>query len=115
MHAWIEILEKEDEAKQRKLIALRTLLEMTRQFPKYNLEQHDTAQRLARIRAKFKQVNSLLKCEYSFNQSFNTSMEDNEEYETNYYASSQPSMSHSYVRRSPTPNFHASNKNEMSF
>lgn len=88
---------------------------MTRQFPKYNLEQHDTAQRLARIRAKFKQVNSLLKCEYSFNQSFNTSMEDNEEYDSNFYAQ-QPTMSHSYVRRSPTPNFHASNKmNEMSF
>jgi hypothetical protein len=59
-HAWISILEKEDLYKQRKLTALRTLLDMTRNFPKTNLLEDDTIQKLGRIRAKFKQVNALI-------------------------------------------------------
>lgn len=111
VHAWIEILEKEDEAKQRKLIALRTLLEMTRQFPKTNLENQDTSQRLARIRAKFKQVNSLLKSDlnYSFNSSFNLSMDAADDF-------IQPCSSNrrSYTRKSPLPT-QSNDYNEMSF
>ncbi|KAJ6215447.1 hypothetical protein RDWZM_009947 [Blomia tropicalis] len=60
-HAWITLLEREDVNKQRKLNALNTLLEMTRAFPKANtLMEDDTIQKLARIRAKFKQVNALI-------------------------------------------------------
>jgi len=64
VHAWLAILEKEDINKQRKLTALRTLLEMTRNFPKSNQIPNNDADdlnlKLARIRAKFKQVNALL-------------------------------------------------------
>ena len=59
-HAWISMLEKEDIHKQRKLTALKTLLDMTRSFPKTNLLEDDTIQKLGRIRAKFKQVNALI-------------------------------------------------------
>lgn len=60
-HAWIAILEQEDTNKQRKLNALHSLLEMTRTFPKSNnLLEDDTIQKLARVRAKFKQVNALI-------------------------------------------------------
>ncbi|XP_054160369.1 protein LTO1 homolog [Oppia nitens] len=59
-HAWISILEKEDLNKQRKLTALRTLLDMTRNFPKTNLLEEDTIQKLGRIRAKFKQCAALI-------------------------------------------------------
>lgn len=112
VHAWIEILEKEDEAKQRKLVALRTLLEMTRQFPKTNLENQDTTQRLARIRAKFKQVNSLLKSDlnYSFNSSFNLSMDAGDELPTPC-----ASTRRAHSRKSPLPTQSSSNFNEMSF
>lgn len=58
--AWITSLVKDEASKQRKLTALKTLLEMTRAFPKTNMQDEDTVQRLARIRAKFKQVNALL-------------------------------------------------------
>lgn len=64
VHAWIAILEKEDTNKHRKLVALRALLDMTRSFPKTNQiadgDADDLNQRLARIRAKFKQVSTLL-------------------------------------------------------
>ena len=132
VHAWIEILEKEDEAKQRKLIALRTLLEMTRQFPKNNLENQDTTQRLARIRAKFKQVNSLLKSDlnYSFNTSFNLSMDSGDDVPISTPCGGGGGVSNGSIgvgnvgaskmpyRRSPTPNLSHSNVNdyrEMSF
>lgn len=60
-HAWIAILEHEDTNKQRKLNALHSLLDMTRSFPKSNnLLEDDTIQKLARVRAKFKQVNALI-------------------------------------------------------
>ncbi|OTF82689.1 Yae1 N terminal domain containing protein [Euroglyphus maynei] len=60
-HAWISILEHEDTNKQRKLNALHSLLEMTRSFPRTNnIMEDDTVQKLARIRAKFKQVNALI-------------------------------------------------------
>ncbi|KAH9521000.1 Oral cancer-overexpressed protein 1 [Dermatophagoides farinae] len=60
-HAWISILEHEDTNKQRKLNALHSLLEMTRSFPRTNnILADDTVQKLARIRAKFKQVNALI-------------------------------------------------------
>lgn len=60
-HAWIAILEREDTNKQRKLGALYSLLELTRGFPKTNnLLEDDAIQKLARIRAKFKQVNALI-------------------------------------------------------
>lgn len=60
-HAWISLLEREDSNKQRKLNALHSLLDMTRAFPKTNnLLEDDTIQKLARIRAKFKQVNALI-------------------------------------------------------
>lgn len=83
IHAWITILEKDESSKQRKLTALKTLLEMTRSFPKKNNQEEDTVQRLTRIRVKFKQVNSLLNAgdgsssvsfaESSYNQSFERS------------------------------------------
>lgn len=60
VHAWITILEKENLAKQRKLTAFRTLLEMTHNFSKSNLHDEESSQKLIRIRAKFKQVNALL-------------------------------------------------------
>lgn len=60
-HAWISILEREDANKQRKISALNSLLEMTRNFPRTNnLLEDDTIQKLARIRAKFKQINALI-------------------------------------------------------
>lgn len=60
-HAWISLLEREDSNKQRKLNALHSLLDLTRAFPKTNnLLEDDTIQKLARIRAKFKQVNALI-------------------------------------------------------
>lgn len=43
-------------------------------------------------------------------------MEDNEEYDSNFVnAFNQPTMSQSYTRRSPTPNFNMNKMNEMSF
>ena len=62
-HAWIALLEREDATKQRKLHALHSLLELTRTFPRTPhslLESEDSIQKLARIRAKFKQVNALI-------------------------------------------------------
>lgn len=36
---------------------------MTRNYPKINLQDDESIQKLARIRAKFKQINALLNCE----------------------------------------------------
>lgn len=55
---WIALLEQSDE-KQRKLKALHSLLELTQTFPKENNDD-DLMQKLVRLRAKFKQVNSLV-------------------------------------------------------
>lgn len=60
IHAWIGILERDESSKQRKLMALRSLLELTRRFHRTNLHDEDCIKRLEIIRAKFKQVNSLL-------------------------------------------------------
>ncbi|XP_076323785.1 protein LTO1 homolog isoform X1 [Tachypleus tridentatus] len=60
VHAWITVLEKDETTKQRKLVALRSLLEMTKSFPKTNVPDQDFVERIQKIRAKFKQVLSLL-------------------------------------------------------
>ncbi|XP_022656211.1 POU domain, class 3, transcription factor 3-B-like [Varroa destructor] len=60
VHAWITILEHEDPSKQRKLAALKGLLEMTKNFPKQTVADDDMFEKLHKIRAKFKQVVALL-------------------------------------------------------
>lgn len=54
---WIEILQQQED-KQRQLHSLQSLLEMTTLFPRKNDE--DCLVKLTKIRAKFKQVNSML-------------------------------------------------------
>lgn len=65
VHAWIRILEKDESSKQRKLIALKSLLESTRRFHRTNIHEEDSLKTLEAIRAKFKQVKSLLNCGFS--------------------------------------------------
>ncbi|XP_064489630.1 uncharacterized protein LOC135401272 isoform X2 [Ornithodoros turicata] len=60
VHAWITVLEREEIAKQRKMVALKALLEMTKSFPKVNIADEDMFEKLHKIRAKFKQVVSIL-------------------------------------------------------
>ncbi|XP_023229191.1 protein LTO1 homolog [Centruroides vittatus] len=60
VHAWITVLEREESSKQRKLIALRSLLEMTKNFSQTSMHEEESTERLQKIRAKFKQVVSLL-------------------------------------------------------
>ncbi|KAK8781155.1 hypothetical protein V5799_017517 [Amblyomma americanum] len=60
VHAWITVLEREEIAKQRKMVALKALLEMTKNFPQVNIADEDMFEKLHKIRAKFKQVVSIL-------------------------------------------------------
>lgn len=76
VHAWICILEKDESSKQRKLIALKSLLELTRSFHRTNLHEDDSLKKLESIRAKFKQVKSLLNC--GFSTSFGSSFDEGE-------------------------------------
>lgn len=62
VHAWLCILEKDENSKQRKLIALKSLLESTRRFHRTNIHEEDSVKTLESIRNKFKQVKSLLNC-----------------------------------------------------
>ncbi|KAH7934072.1 hypothetical protein HPB49_021157 [Dermacentor silvarum] len=55
VHAWITVLEREEIAKQRKMVALKALLEMTKNFPQVNIADEDMFEKLHKIRAKFKQ------------------------------------------------------------
>lgn len=72
IHAWIGILERDETSKQRKLLALKSLLELTRRFHRTNLHDEDCFKRLEAIRAKFKQVNSLLTtCQSPFTADYN--------------------------------------------
>ncbi|XP_037581523.1 protein LTO1 homolog isoform X1 [Dermacentor silvarum] len=60
VHAWITVLEREEIAKQRKMVALKALLEMTKNFPQVNIADEDMFEKLHKIRAKFKQVVAIL-------------------------------------------------------
>lgn len=77
-HAWLSVLEHKDSNKQRKINALHSLLEMTRSFPGTSnlLIEFDTMQKLARIRAKFKQVNALILGTGSHGSYFTSSFEN---------------------------------------
>lgn len=63
VYAWINLLEKEDTHKKKKVTVLRDLLNMTKEFPKTNVGSNE--EKLSRIRAKFKQINSLLNLDIS--------------------------------------------------
>ncbi|RWS26396.1 Yae1 N terminal domain containing protein-like protein [Leptotrombidium deliense] len=119
VHAWITILEKEESTKQRKLTALKTLLEMTRNFPKTNIHEEDTLQRLSRIRAKFKQVNALLNCgdsSFSFgSSSFCGSMDRNDVYPPNPTPSSSVPGASGISSAKCSPAGTQATCNEMSF
>jgi hypothetical protein len=114
-NAWISILEKEDINKQRKLTALKTLLDMTRNFPKTNLLEDDTIQKLGRIRAKFKQCAALITSTAgadsgSFGGSSWTSMDSGQGTYSGTYSTAGSSV------RGASPNPSASTKSgEMSF
>ncbi|GFQ89504.1 oral cancer-overexpressed protein 1 [Trichonephila clavata] len=64
--AWMIVLEGEETAKQRKINALKSLQEMTESFPHTNIQDEDSRDKLLKIRAKFKQVISLLNVETEY-------------------------------------------------
>ena len=103
IHAWIMILERDESSKQRKLLALRTLLELTRNFPS-NFQEEDCARKLENIRVKFKQIKSLL----SSNLSISTFDED-------LSCSSFPSSSSPAFPRRSYPSDGPLKSHEMSF
>ncbi|KAF7496226.1 hypothetical protein SSS_06485 [Sarcoptes scabiei] len=116
-HAWISILEREDANKQRKISALNSLLEMTRNFPRTNnLLEDDTIQKLARIRAKFKQINALILGGSSYqggSDSFSTSAQNSNIFIPKNRSSTTPQdsgigFSSSFLGTSPTCNFSSS-------
>ncbi|CAN7994155.1 unnamed protein product, partial [Ixodes pacificus] len=83
VHAWITVLEREEIAKQRKMVALKALLEMTKNFPKVNIADDDMFEKLHKIRAKFKQVVSIL----------NIGTQDAEPHPEEDHSSPRPEMS----------------------
>ncbi|CAN7995421.1 unnamed protein product [Ixodes hexagonus] len=83
VHAWITVLEREEIAKQRKMVALKALLEMTKNFPKVNIADDDMFEKLHKIRAKFKQVVSIL----------NIGTQDSEPHPEEDHSSPRPEMS----------------------
>jgi len=111
VHAWISILEKEDIYKQRKLTALRTLLDMTRNFPKTNLLEDDTIQKVGRIRAKFKQVNALINSGPDSGSGFCGSSWTSQDSGAGTYSGGTGSIRGS----SPNPTMASSKSGEMSF
>ena len=75
IHAWLTILEKDESSKQKKLLALKTLLELIQSFHS-NVQEDDFAKKLETIRVKFKQIKSLLNSNliaYSLDENINCS------------------------------------------
>ncbi|XP_015927903.1 protein LTO1 homolog [Parasteatoda tepidariorum] len=64
--AWMIVLEGEETAKLRKINALKSLQEMTENFPHTNIQDDESVNKLIKIRAKFKQVISLLNVETEY-------------------------------------------------
>ncbi|XP_074602564.1 uncharacterized protein LOC141856196 [Brevipalpus obovatus] len=112
VHAWIGILERDESSKQRKLLALRSLLELTRRFHRTNLHDEDCGKRLESIRAKFRQVNSLLAGSQT---PFTTNFDDDLSSSHTAHPQSQPASQNSGVHGQSPINPHPTTQAHADF